>query len=239
MAYVVLVHGAWHGAWCWQRIVPRLQALGHSVTAIDLPGAGDSEIPIGEVTLARYAASVATVLEQLPEPAIVVGHSLGGVTLTQVGEDVPERIRKLVYMAALIPEDGESSIQVLGRLAPDYPRMPVNRILDGAAVELQPDAVADLLYGTCEPADVAWAISHLRPNAVEPMVTPVRRSAARFGRIPRAYIECTRDNAIPLIAQRALGAGQIGTEVARLETDHSPFLCAPDALASLLDRFAA
>ncbi len=238
MTQFVLVHGAWHGSWCWERIVPRLQALGHVVTAIDLPGATDDGIPLVEVTLKAYASAVTQVLAKLPEPAVLVGHSLGGVTLTQVGEDAPQFIRKLIYVAALIPENGESSIGVLGRLAPDYPRMPVVKVQDGAALELDPAAVTNLLYGECSAEDVAWARARLRANAVEPMVAPVQRSVARFGSIPRAYIECTKDNAIALIAQRALGAGQFGTEVARLDTDHSPFLCAPDELTTLLDRFA-
>ena len=238
MAQFVLVHGAWHGSWCWERIVPRLQALGHAVTAIDLPGATDDGIPLAEVTLKAYADAVAAVLSKLPEPAVLVGHSLGGVTLTQVGENVPHLIRKLIYLAALIPENGENSIGVLGRLAPDFPRMPVVKVQEGAALELDPTAVANLLYGQCAPEDIAWARARLRANAVEPMIAPVQRSAARFGSIPRAYIECTKDNAIALIAQRALGAGQFGTEVARLNTDHSPFLCAPDELSELLHRFA-
>lgn len=238
MAQFVLVHGAWHGSWCWERIVPRLQALGHTVTAIDLPGATDDGVPLAEVTLKAYAGAVAGALEKLPEPAILVGHSLGGVTLTQTGEDVPHLIRKLIYVAALIPENGESSIAVLGRLAPEFPRMPVVKVQDGAALELDQAAVQNLLYGQCSAEDVAWARARLRANAVEPMVAPVRRSAARFGSIPRAYIECTKDNAIALMAQRALGAGQFGTEVARLDTDHSPFLSMPEELTALLDRFA-
>lgn len=238
MAQIVLVHGAWHGAWCWERIIPRLEALGHAVTAIDLPGATEDGVPRAAVTLAAYAAAVAATLERLPEPAVLVGHSLGGMTLTQTAENVPHLIRKLVYIAALVPENGESSIAVLGRLAPEFPRMPVVKIEDGAALELDRAAVPNLLYGQCSAADVAWASARLRANAVEPMIAPVRRSAARFGSLPRAYIECTKDNAVAPIAQRAMGAGQFGTEVARLDTDHSPFLSMPEELTALLDRFA-
>lgn len=238
MAVFVLVHGAWHGAWCWERMVPRLEAAGHRVIAVDLPGSGASPLPPEAATLAGCAQSLVDALVSLGEPAIVLAHSLGGITLTQAAEIAPERFRKLVYLAAILPEDGESSIQALGRLAPDHPRMPVNRILDGAAVELDPAGVANLLYGTCTPEDIAWAKARLRPNAVEPMVAPVSRSAGRFARIPRAYIECLRDNAIPIRAQRGMAASLPGTEVATLDTDHSPFLCAPDALTAILDRLA-
>jgi pimeloyl-ACP methyl ester carboxylesterase len=238
MAVFVLVHGAWHGAWCWGRIVPRLEGRGHRAVAVDLPGSGASPVAVELATLARSVRYLGEVLATLAEPAIMVAHSLGGVTLTQTAEEFPERIRKLIYLAAILPEDGESSIQALGRLAPDHPRMPVNRILDGAAVELDPAGVADLLYGTCLPEDVAWAKARLRPNAVEPMVAPVARSADRFGRVPRAYIECLRDNAIPIAAQRGMAASSPGSEIATLDTDHSPFLCAPDALTAILDRLA-
>ncbi|GIT02304.1 MAG: hypothetical protein CM1200mP27_09290 [Chloroflexota bacterium] len=110
MTTFVLVHGASHGSWCWDKVVPLLAAQGHEAIAVDLPGNtyGEFDIPVGEVTLQSYVNHVCKVLDGLDEPAVLVGHSLGGLTITQSAEWRPDKVSTLVYLTALLLEDGQA-----------------------------------------------------------------------------------------------------------------------------------
>ena len=117
MTTFVLVHGASHGSWCWDKVVPLLVAQGHEAIAVDLPGNtyGELDIPAGQVTLKSYTDHVCEVLDELDEPAILVGHSLGGLTITQSAEYRPDKIKTLVYLTALLLGNGEAMRPVESR----------------------------------------------------------------------------------------------------------------------------
>ena len=100
MAIYVLIHGACHGSWCWDNVVPLLQKKGHLVEAPDLPGHGKDKTPIQEVTLQSCVDKVCSVIEAQSEPVILVGHSMGGIILSQVAEQIPDKIKTLVYLTA-------------------------------------------------------------------------------------------------------------------------------------------
>ena len=98
MSTYVLVHGAYHGAWCYAKVVPLLEAAGHTAIAVDLPGHGDNLVPMADVTLDNYVDHVCDIIGAKDGKVILVGHSLGGLTITQVAERMPERIDWLVYL---------------------------------------------------------------------------------------------------------------------------------------------
>ena len=108
MARIVLVHGAFGRAATWDRVAPGLRAAGHLVEAIDLPGQGDDPTPVEEATLDRYAQRVCEALAEGP-PAVLVGHSMGGMVITQAAARCPQHIERLVYVAAFLPWDGMST----------------------------------------------------------------------------------------------------------------------------------
>jgi pimeloyl-ACP methyl ester carboxylesterase len=234
MATFVLVHGSWHGAWCWHRVVPELEALGHRVLAPDLPGHGDDATPLAQLTLAAYAESVASVIRGTTEAVVLVGHSFAGIVISQVAELIPERISRLVYLAAFLPANGQS----LSRLATADRDNPVatSSILsaDQQLIRLDLDKVQTLLYTDCPDSDIALARQRLCAEPVTPFVTPVAITAGRAGSIPRSYIECLNDIAIPLWFQRQMQAGMPCDPVHALPTGHSPFFSTPTALARLL-----
>src|SRR5688572_19586009 len=101
MASFLLIHGSCHGAWCWRDLLPELAARGHHARAIDLPGHGQDRTPVAQITLDSY---VGAVLAAIDTPPILVGHSLGGITLTATAERAPERITRLVYLCAWLPD---------------------------------------------------------------------------------------------------------------------------------------
>jgi pimeloyl-ACP methyl ester carboxylesterase len=112
MARFVLVHGGFSGAWIWLPLMDRLKADGHVVDAFDLPGMGNDHTSTSEVSLDSYAGRVCEVLAASSEPAVVVGHSMGGIVATQGAARCPERVAALVYVAAFLPKDGQSLLDL-------------------------------------------------------------------------------------------------------------------------------
>src|SRR5689334_10831745 len=108
MGIYVLVHGGWHGAWCWNRVVPMLEKRGHKVIAVDLAAHGRDKTATAGVTMKDYVDPLVAQLDALAEPVCLVGHSSGGAIATQVAEHRPDKVENLVYLAALVPKNGES-----------------------------------------------------------------------------------------------------------------------------------
>jgi len=234
MSTYVLVHGAWHGGWCWEKVVPLLQKQGHTVVAPDLPAHGKDKTPIAEVSLQSYADRVCDILDAQPEPAILVGHSMGGMVITQAAEYRPDRIRTLVYLCAFLPRNGESLLQLAqtdteGLVLPNL--VPAD---DQQSATVRDEAIKDAFYGDCSDEDVARAKSLLVAQPLAPLATPVSTTEANFGRAPRVYIECLKDRAIPPPLQKQMYTASPCRKVISMDTSHSPFLSAPDKLVEHL-----
>ena len=239
MATFVLVHGAWHGGWCWRKIVSLLESAGHRVDALDLPGHGDNPAPVSEMTLDANARLVADRVEVVGEPVVLVGHSMGGVSITQAAELVPERIATLVYVTAFLPGDGQSLVQ----LAEGDPSALVqpNLVVDEAAGSCVIDEQARqaVFFGECSEEDASWAVAQLVPESLAAVAAPLRITEERAGAVARVYIECERDRAISIAKQRQMWADRPCAQVFTLDADHSPFLSRPRELAEHLLAVAA
>lgn len=231
MSVYVLVHGAYHGGWCYENVVPLLEAAGHTAIAVDLPGHGSNIVPIGEVTLDAYVDHVCSVVSAQTEPVILVGHSLGGMTITQVSERMPEKVAWVVYLTAMMPKNGQNRTDLAEFEGPE--KMAAKRIIseDGLSSTMPDEIIPPTFYGQCSADDVARAIARLVPQATEPFLRQAQTTPERFGSVQRAFIECARDNAIPIAMQRAMIAAQPCDRVFTIDTDHSPFYSAPDELA--------
>lgn len=235
MAHFVLVAGAWHGGWCWERLTPLLEIAGHSVDAPDLLGMGSDPTPLHEVTLARWTRQVADFVLARPEPVILVGHSRGGIVISQVAELLPDRVAWLAYLAAFLLPDGAT---LAATAAPADGGILV--IVPGTqgGIAVRDGAVASLFYNTTDPAGVAHARAMIGEEPAGSFTTPVRTTAAAFGRVPRAYIECTEDRAVPLALQRSMQAQLPCDPVYTMAADHSPFFSAPQELTRHLTSLA-
>jgi pimeloyl-ACP methyl ester carboxylesterase len=230
----VLVHGAWHGAWCWEQVEHHLGKLGAASVAVDLPGrAGDSR-PAAELTLDSYVDHVVAAIDASPEPVVLVGHSLGGLVVSQTAERVPEKISSVVYLCAMLLQDGQSTIDTSVN-DPDSQLM-ANVSLDEAAAtsSVAESAVRDLFYVDCTVAASEKATRLLVPEPVGPASTPVHVTTERWGSVPRSYILCTQDRAISPATQRAMIASVGVDRVIEMESSHSPFISQPERLAAVL-----
>lgn len=234
MATYLFVHGAWHGGWCWHRVAAHLQRAAHRVLTPDLIALGRDRTPPGTVTLAQWTEQIARLALTQSEPVVLVGHSRGGIVLSEVAERIPERLRALVYVTAFLLESGRS-LQEAAAQDPQSLVGPAMEIsADQLSVSIRETAVREAFYGQCSDADVLLAQSLLVPEPLAPLATPIKTTAARFGRLPRLYIECTADRAITLAAQRSMQEAHPGTRRLTLDSDHSPFLSHSEALAGLL-----
>jgi pimeloyl-ACP methyl ester carboxylesterase len=230
----VLVHGAWHGAWCWDKVIPLLEAEGHSVTAVDLPGHGDDATPLAGLTQAEYGRRVADAVEAAGEPVVLVGHSMGGMTVTQAAEYVPERIATLVYVCAFLPGPGDSLLTLADGDA-DARVLPNLEVDEEAGVCTVAEAArVECFYEECDPTNAAAEAAHLGPESLAAFATPVAVTEERAGSVRRIYLECARDRAISVAKQREMWAARPCERVETLDTDHSPFLSRPAELAAHL-----
>ena len=238
MSIVVLVHGAWHGGWCWHKIVARLERAGHAVLAPDMKGHGIDRSPPSGTTLDNLVAGIADVVAAQPEPVVLVGHSFGGTIITEVAERMPEKIKRLVYLAAFVVPGGQTTRE----LSADDPESILGPHIvfapDNKTATVDPEHLRACFYAQCSDDDVALARALLVPEGVAAFSSPSRATQSRWGRIPSAYIECVQDRAIGIARQRKFAGFLNGAKRFSLDTDHSPFFSSPDALATHLDHLA-
>ncbi len=234
MARFLMIHGSCHGAWCWRDVLPLLHRLGHEARAIDLPGHGADRTPLAEVTLDGYADAI---LAAIDAPVILVGHSMAGYPITLAAQRAPERIARLVYLCAYVPRPG-LSLADMRRAGPSQPLLPAIKVAaDGQSFTFRPDMTANSLYHDCAPETVAFANAHLCPQPILPQATAIDR-LDRQGTVPKSYILCDEDRAIPPAYQAQMSSHFAPGDVSHLPTSHSPFLADPAALVNRLDTIA-
>jgi pimeloyl-ACP methyl ester carboxylesterase len=241
MARFVLVHGAYGGAWCWEPVTAPLEAAGHTVETLDLPGAGDDETPVEGVTLESCAERVCALLAQRSEPAVLVGHSMGGVIVTQAAARVPELVESLIFVCAFMPSDGQSLLDLTRLPEGKDDMIQANIVVEGdpPVAFLAEEATAEAIYNCCTPEQAARAVARRRPQPVAPFETPVRIDDAVLASIPRSYVVATRDQSIPPALQRRMIREHPCRQVVELDTDHAPYLSATDELVAALIELAA
>lgn len=239
MSNFVLVHGSWHGAWCWYKIVPPLRALGHHVETIDLPGHGRDWTDPAEITLESYADRIGEAIDRTPGRVVVVAHSRGGIPTSQAAEQHHEQIDHLVYLAAYLLADGES---VLDHAPHDRDSLVLPNLSfdpEGHWDMLKSEVFEPALYADCPPEDVALGHLLLTPEPALPSRTPISISEERYGTIPRTYIELLKDRAVSPMLQKRMHAAMPCDEIRSIEASHSAYFSKPDELAGHLNEIAS
>jgi pimeloyl-ACP methyl ester carboxylesterase len=229
---VLLVHGAWHGAWCWERVLAPLRVLGYAPDAIDLPGHGRSTEPLTD--LHGDADAVRARLDAIGEPTLLVGHSYGGMVITDAGTH--EVVAGLAYVAAYMPDAGQTVLGLFTRPALPEGERPSELVAavgfsdDRSEMRLQGDGVSGALYRDCEPATQQWALQQLDAQSTVSFTQAPRQVAWRSR--PSTYVVCTQDRTIPAWRQRRMA--EHADRVIDLPASHSPFLSMPKRLAGVL-----
>lgn len=231
---VVLIHGAWHGAWCFERVLTELEQAGIPAIAVDLPGHGDDPGPLSD--LHGDSARVREVLDQLDGDCVLLGHSYGGAVITEAGTH--PAVKHLVYLCAFALKAEESCIAAAvaesAALDISYDGRP--KLADGILGDpdgmsrVEPGLAAECFYNDCDAESTAWALAQLGP---QPLVTlGDSPTAVAWHDCPSTYVVCTDDLAVHPDLQRAMA--RRCTTAVEWPTSHSPFVSAPERFVSLL-----
>lgn len=228
----VLVHGAWMGAAGWDPVADRLRAEGAEVSVPELPAHGDDPAPPGDASLTGYVDRVASAIDAATSPVILVGHSMAGVVISAAADARPEDLAALVYVAAYVPRDGES---LLDLAMSDGDSEVGDNLLDNGdgTVGIRPQAFPDLFCADCDPDARAALVAGYRDEPVAPLATPVALGGASHA-VPRTYVRTSRDRVVsPTLQARMIAATPMDRELT-IATSHAAMLAAPDALAAAL-----
>jgi pimeloyl-ACP methyl ester carboxylesterase len=236
----VLVHGAFQDSRAWNAVVPLLKAKGISAVAVNLPGRAADGTPLEAATLDGYRDAVLKVVNAQPGPVVLVEHSFGGITISNVAEAAPERIKTLVYVAAYLPAAGAAD-QSMAKMAEQDQWNQFNKARQNfllakdykSASVLEADQLL-LFCADCAPAAQQATLAIMQREPLAPAATPVQLTAARFGVVDKVYIHTTRDNAVSYKLQQTMVARTPVRKTMTLASGHSPFIEAPRALADAL-----
>ena len=231
----VLVHGAWMGAWCWSDVAAGLRAGGSTVATVELPAHGSDQTPLPEATLDAYVTKVRAVIDAAPQPVILVGHSMGGVVITQVADASGAQIAKLVYLGAYMPRDGQSLFDLASTDAQSHlgPVLQIDQ--EHGLAKIPADSLPDIFIAEGTPSEIALVTSKYRDEPLAPFVTPVHTTPAGWGVVPKAYIFTMDDHALSFGLQQTMTAGVTLTATAMIATGHAPFLSKPALVVSTLE----
>jgi pimeloyl-ACP methyl ester carboxylesterase len=232
MSTFALVHGAWLGAWCWERLTPELESLGHRVITMDLP------CDDGSATFDDYADVVCEALDDIPgTDLIVVGHSLGGLTIARVAARRP--VRHLVYLCAIPPLPGHSLTEQIAddkeMLNPDYLKGIGDMDPDGRRPWIDRDLAIRILFGDCDDASATWAFARFRPQGTYGYGLPF---SSALPSVDSTYVLCADDCMVNPSWSRKIAPERLQADVVELPGSHSPFLSRPRELAELLHGLA-
>lgn len=234
MADFILVHGAWHGGWCWSRVLPLLQQAGHRAHAPTLTGVGDRRHLLSPaVDLHTHVTdTVEAIANEEFDRVILVGHSYAGMVITGVADRMPTRVARLVYLDAIVPLPGESWSSghppdvVAGRVAAAAPSQ-------GLSLP-PPDPIVYGLSG----ADRDWVARRQSPHPFAPYRQPLDFDGTRWRAMPRTFIDCVEPPLATVEPSRRRVREQPGWDLRVMQVGHDPMVQAPRALADLLIAIA-
>jgi pimeloyl-ACP methyl ester carboxylesterase len=234
MKTYVLIHGSWHSAWNWHKVVPLIEKAGHKAIAIDLPGMGRDKTPIDQVKMETTVEKICALIDSIPGKVILVGHSKNGIMISQAAEYRPDKIEKLVYLAAYLVPNGKTQREYSVQDSEGWLKPHVVMNEEGNAHTLRPEIYKEGLYHDCSDDITELAKILLSHEPVESGITPLQLTEANFGRVPRVYVECTDDRAVTPFIQRKMYTETPCEKVYTLPTSHSPFFSKPKELVDIL-----
>jgi len=241
MSLIILIHGAWGQAAEFQHIKSSLEEAGHDVLAPDLPGHGENQKEISKVTMRAYVDDVKELILEQNKKVILVGHSLAGSVISQVGEEIPEKIEKLIYVAALLPKNGDVSIELMkgdakGEL---LPKLIFSE--DNSYATLSRESIKEVLLNDVEEGNLLEEMTTLMSvkQAVEPFMATLQLTKERFGSIKKSYVKATKDKVMSEDLQNSMiGNWPVGSAY-KLDSGHFPLVSIPEQLIEILNKESA
>ncbi|NAY91085.1 alpha/beta fold hydrolase [Muricauda sp. JGD-17] len=238
MKTFILIHGSWHSAWNWHKVVPILENQGHKVYAIDLPGMGRDKTPIKNITLKSTVEKLCKLIDSIEEKVILVGHSKNGIMISQVAEYRPEKIEKLIYLAAYLIPNGKTQVEYSSQDIDGVLKPYVTRYPDTKSHTLQPEIYKEGLYHDCDDDITEMAKVILSHEPIESGMAKLELTEENYGSVPKYYIECTDDRAVTPFIQQKMYNETPCLKVYKIQTSHSPFFSHPKELCDVFLEIA-
>jgi pimeloyl-ACP methyl ester carboxylesterase len=231
---IVLVHGAWSDSSAWDAVTPLLKKKGYEVIVVSLPGHGKDETSFAVINLQTYVDAVKTAIGNKTN-ILLVGHSMAGVVISEVAEQIPTQIADLVYLAAYLPNTGDSLLSLASKDAGSH--LGKNLVIDqehGRGI-VNKDLVVDVFVADA-PKNVAdYVVANFRTDEpLAPFADKVTLTDAKFGSVKKAYIFTTEDHAVSFAYQQEMVKSVKVSKTYTLKTSHTPFISAPAALAEII-----
>jgi pimeloyl-ACP methyl ester carboxylesterase len=232
----VLVHGAWHGGWCWNRVADRLRSAGHRVFTPTQTGLGERKHLLSkDITLDTFTADIVNVIEaEELSDVILVGHSCGGNAISGTADAIPDKIRHLVYLDSLMVEGGKAPFD---NLPPDVVaarRKAAEETSGGLSLPAPPASA----FGVSDATDTEWVKRRLTPHPLGTYTSPLKLKGPVGNNLPRTYIACTNPSYAALQASRNWVKAQQGWHWAEIATGHDAMVMAPEELTRMLIEVA-
>ncbi len=230
----ILIHGAYHGAWCWEHIVQRLTDAGEKVLAPDLPGHGRDKGWLADQTMENYVERVGELILAAKEPVTLVGHSMGGAVALLAAAVHPDKIKRIVYLTAYIPAPGESVSDGVRADPESHAQTSRTDIGDIKAVSVKAESLGLDFYQDAAERELGWVQDRVQLQSPVPFRHICDYDPANLADIPKTAIICTLDRAISPSHQRMMAERAGCNPILRIECSHSPFVTRPDELTEIL-----
>ncbi len=228
----VLVHGAWHGGWCWRRVEQRLRQAGHRVFTPTCTGLGErSHLISRDLTLDTLTDDICNVIafEELSD-VVLVGHSFGGIVISGVADRIPERLRRLVYLDALLVQPGQTPFDILPPEAAAERKRMAQKTSGGLSLPVPPASS----FAVTDPEDAAWVDRRLTPHPFSLYASPLNIRNPVGNGLPRSYIACTEPPYPVLRGVWEWVRQQSDWEWLEIAAGHDAMVTAPEELTRML-----
>lgn len=232
----VLIHGAWHGAWSWEKIKPAIESKGHRVIAVDLPGHGKNKDISDTPSLEQYVNHVINLIAGINEKIILVGHSMSGILISKIADIIPHKIEKLIYVCAYLLKDGESILSNLKNDADSKLLEALEFINDGQNAVLSRENVRKIVYNKSDEKSLESSMSRFVAQSTQPFYEELSINGNEIRHIPKEFVLCKHDNVLSFSMQQRMVNEHNIADVTELESDHVPFYSVPDELSEILLR---
>jgi pimeloyl-ACP methyl ester carboxylesterase len=233
METIVLVHGAWADVSSWDAVIPLLKAQGHEVIAVNLAGHGTDTTSFAAISFRTYVDQVKAAIGDRKN-VVLVGHSFGGLVISQVAEEIPTQVKELIFLAAALPIDGDDLLS----LAKQDPASHVGKYLTvdqahGAAL-IAKEGAADIFAADAPQPVQEYIAANIKPEPLAPLATPVHLTEANYGKIRKVYIHTLNDHCISYPAQQFMVTRTKVAKEYSLPSSHTPFISMPGKLAEII-----
>lgn len=236
---VVLVHGAWQGAFTWVTVKSNLEKKGFTVIAVELPAHGDDTTPVAGLTLDSYSAKVISVIEAQSSRVILVGHSLGGMVISAVAEKIPTKIAKLVYLAAFLPQNQQSLFEISGADKQSLLGPALEVSADQSTIAVKSDSLINIFCQDGSADIKKLLLSKNRTEPLLPLTNKVTLTDANFGSVTKFYIRTINDHAININLQDQMIKTTTVKKVFSLTAGHTAHLSQPNEVSAIIEEVAA